>query len=307
MNSQGWTYSGKPLTLVLYVLLLSEIGGRHCSNAFSSENINRRTVIGSLISSSSALIVPNDAYGLPQQGIQGSGGSITRVEGLGGGFDLTISATSKGVDVIYPSSMEGRWNCRRVVTSVEGDAGQAELAWRNLGGCGRSMVNNIESFDTKFIVPSPELNVKNEYTFDGETFKGVILDRGFELESRAQGQYNVKWNFDLPDILTFENEKDKASDVEVVVVQRKVEMPSEKGFGFDELYRITSSAGGIFGGNKVQRAVRVKRKYRRGLDENGNRIVEGLEIAKTYRVLDGIAGVEMPTSTTKSQIKLRRI
>ena len=57
----------------------------------------------------------------------------------------------------------------------------------------------------------------------------------------------------------------------------------------------------------MQRAVRVKRRYRRALDEkSGGRIVEGLEIMKTYRVLDGIAGVEMPTSTTESQIKLTR-
>lgn len=32
--------------------------------------------------------------------------------------------------------------------------------------------------------------------------------------------------------------------------------------------------------------------------------MEGLEIVKTYRVLDGIAGAEMPTSTTKTQIRL---
>ena len=89
------------------------------------------------------------------------------------------------------------------------------------------------------------------------------------------------------------------------MVQRKVELPSEKGFGFNELYRVTSSAGGIFADNKVQRAVRVARRYRRALDSNGNRIVEGLEIMNTYRVLDGISG-EKPTSTTKSQLKLSR-
>lgn len=95
------------------------------------------------------------------------------------------------------------------------------------------------------------------------------------------------------------------SDVEIAVVQRKIELPSEKGFGYSELYRVTSSAGGIFGDSKVQRAVKVQRRYRRALDENGNRIVEGLEIQKTFRVLDGVAGIEMPTSTMKSSLKFR--
>ncbi len=284
---------------------------------------SRRSALEKLVSSSSVLITsstagttvaPGLARGItqPQQGtIQGAGGSITRVEGLGGGFDLTTSSTTKGVDVIYPRSMEGRWRCRRVVTSVEGDAGQAELAWRNLGGVAgaggksNSMLNYIESFDTEFLIPSmsSSMAVKNEYLFENEVFRGAILDRGFEMESRTKSN-NVIWNVDSPDMLSYERD---GSTVEIAVVQRKVEMPSEKGFGFDELYRITSSAGGIFGENKVQRAVRVKRRYRRALDEeSGGRIVEGLEIMKTYRVLDGIAGVEMPTSTTKSQIKLTR-
>jgi len=180
------------------------------------------------------------------------------------------------------------------------------------GGKSNAMLNSIESFDTEFIIPpeSASVIVKNEYVFDNEILKGVILNRGLEMESRTKSN-NVIWNVESPDTLRYERDAPSSSSslstVEVVVVQRKVEMPSDKGFGFDELYRITSSAGGIFGENKVQRAVRVKRRYRRALDEkSGGRIVEGLEIMKTYRVLDGIAGVEMPTSTTKSQIKLTR-
>lgn len=285
-------------------------------DALSFDMINRRTVIGGLLSSSSILtttILPEEANGstMPvqqqQAGIQGIGGVTTRVEGIGGGFDLNTSMVSKGVDVIYPSSMEGRWNCRRIVTSIEGDSGQAEIAWRNLGGCGRTMLNSIESFDVNFILPSissTKANIQNEYNVGGEAFKGVILDRGAEIQTRSkEQQYKALWEVDSPDILTYDN---GSTAVEVAVVQRKVELPSENGFGFDELYRITSSAGGIFGDNKVQRAVRLKRRYRRALDENGNRTVEGLEIMKTYRVLDGIAGVEIPTSTTKSQLKLRR-
>ena len=53
-------------------------------------------------------------------------------------------------------------------------------------------------------------------------------------------------------------------------------------------------------------AARVQRRFRRALTPEGERLVEGLEILKTYRVLDGIAGVEYPTSTTKSLIRMTR-
>jgi len=288
---------------MFYLILLTAV---HCSHAFSHE-IKRRTVIGSLLSTPPILLTaPSVVTAVPTNsnlppGIQGAGGSITRVEGMGSGFDITTSTTKKGIDVIYPASMVGIWKCRRMVTSVEGDTGQAELAWRNLGGNGS--IQSIESFVTRFILPPLELNVQTGYTFDEADYPGVVLDRGYDIDSRNQNQCKAAWDIDAPDVLVYEKD---GGTVEVAVVQRKIELPSENGFGFNELYRITSSAGGIFGENKVQRAVRVQRRYRRALDENGNRIVEGLEIMKTYRVLDGIAGVEMPTSTTKSQIKFIR-
>lgn len=262
-----------------------------------STDMNRRTVIQSSILSSS-MILPRQVTAAVQ-GIQGSGGIITRVEGIGGGFDITTSTTTRGKDVIYPKSMEGIWTCRRVVTSIDGDKGQAELAWRNLGGMGT--IGEVESFQTRYILPPGELNVQNDYEFQGEVFSGVVLFRGYELTSRTRSE--VTWNIATPDKIVYDKDD---SPVEIVVVQRQIELPSERGFGFNELYRITSSAGGIFGDNPVQRAVRVQRRYIRAMDEFGNRIVEGLEIQKTYRVLDGIAGVEMPTSTTKSSIQLRR-
>ena len=56
----------------------------------------------------------------------------------------------------------------------------------------------------------------------------------------------------------------------------------------------------------IDYALRVQRRFRRATSEGGARVVEGLEIVKTYRVLDGVAGVEMPTSTTKSTLRLTR-
>jgi hypothetical protein len=251
-----------------------------------------------MLSSYPVLLCPQQVMAV-QGMIQGSGGIVTRVEGIGGGFDITTSTTTRGKDVIYPKSMEGIWTCRRVVTSIDGDKGQAELAWRNLGGKGT--MSDVESFQTRYILPPIQLNVQNQYEFQGETFSGVVLDRGYELTSRTG--HEVTWNIAHPDKIIYDRGD---SPVEIVVVQRQIELPSERGFGFNELYRITSSAGGIFGDNPVQRAVRVQRRYIRAMDEFGNRILEGLEIQKTYRVLDGIAGVEMPTSTTKSSIQLRR-
>lgn len=264
---------------------------------------DRRSVINNLIGATcaSTLIHPVVAIASVQTGIEGSGGVINRVEGIGGGFDLTKSMVARDTQVIFPASMEGDWQCERVVTSIEGDAGQAELAWRNLGGYGKTALNNIETFNVNFFVPNSD--VKNEYlSVDKEIMKGVVSDEGVQMKSRSHDTYTVYWDKDTPDVLTYDN---GSSQVEIRVVQRKIELPNEKGFGFDELYRVTSSAGGIFGENKLMRAIRVKRRYRRALDSDGNREVEGLEIMKTYRVLDGIAG-ELPTSTTKSQLKLTR-
>lgn len=206
---------------------------------------------------------------------------------VGGGFDLLGDARLSQKDVIYPSSMEGPWRCERVVISSEGDSFQAESAWKALTGTASLQANKPEEFLTRFI-RSPLLSES-----------GVVNDRGLELESRAKsrGVANMIWNVQNPDFLEYESyNKNK---IKLVVVQRSVELPSEKGFGFNELIRIQD-------GPLTTRAVQVKRRYRRAFDGEGNRVVEGLEIVKTFRVLDGVAGTEFPTSTTKSQIRLVR-
>lgn len=40
--------------------------------------------------------------------------------------------------------------------------------------------------------------------------------------------------------------------------------------------------------------------------EGDQRVVEGLEVVKTFRVLDGVAGTEYPTSSIRSQLRLTR-
>ena len=94
--------------------------------------------------------------------------------------------------------------------------------------------------------------------------------------------------------------------VELAIIQRSVESSSSSsndGFGFNELVRLTERQ--VPAGIPIQRCARVQRRYRTTTTEpGGGVVVEGLEIVKTYRVLDGVAGIELPTSTTKSQIRM---
>jgi len=197
---------------------------------------------------------------------------------VGGGFDLFGSPRLAENDVVYPISMEGPWLCSQAVTQMDGDSFQAKSAWRVLGGDDLRL-DKVESFPTRFI----RLDVVGESA-------GVVKDRGFEISARRKIP-DVLWSASNPDVLEYDK-------IRIAVVRRSVEPPSDQGFGFNELYRIDDGL--------VTRAVQVKRRYRRAFDANGNRVVEGLEIMKTFRVLDGIAGTEMPTSTTKSQLRLTR-
>ncbi len=200
---------------------------------------------------------------------------------VGGGYDLLSEKRGSAVgDVIYPQSMEGAWKCVRTVARVEGDKFQAGEAFRCLGGKPSLLQEgSTERFETQYI-SSPAIDIP-----------GVVVDRAFEISSRAKIK-DVQWKVENPNSLEFDNK------VKLVVVKRSVEVPSDKGFGFDELIRVEDGA--------TTRAVQIKRRYRRAFDEQGNRVVEGLEIMKTFRVLDGIAGTEFPTSTVKSQIRLVR-
>lgn len=212
------------------------------------------------------------------------------IEGIGGGADIRTPLPATAPDVVYPRSLEGLWQCQRVVTMVEGNTEQALVAWKGLGGGDGSLFANkkMETFLTKYIITK-----KN-----GDT----VLDRGFEIASRVGVSPNdVSWDATNPNLLSYKDSKGQS--VQLTVVQRRTEPPSDQGFGFNELIRITTPAA--FGAD-VQRCAQVKRRYRRAYDEQGNRVVEGIEICKTFRVLDGVAGVELPTSTTKTQITMTR-
>lgn len=229
--------------------------------------------------------------------------SMSPLGGIGAGTDLgSPSRAASTLDTIFPSSIAGEWRVERTITSVEGDAGQAEVVWRALGGK-RSDDNRFarrtpEIYATRFVVP-PD-GVPNTYIFEGENLQGTVIDRAFELASRG----------DVTDVTSSATGRlvygDGTSAVELVVVQRSSELPTAQGFGAsNELIRITTTGGGgIFG--RTERAARIQRRFRRSYDNDGtSRVIEGIELVKSYRVLDGVAG-ELPTSTTKSTLRLVR-
>jgi len=227
--------------------------------------------------------------------------------GVGGGFDVLADNPLGVRDVLYPPFLNGTWECTHKVLSVDGDAGQAQGAWRLLGGSGD--IRTPETYAVRFI-DVRQLSVDESIVgLDGRRYYPVVLDRAYEMNSRARGA-SVAWDALVPNTLGYERAAGGlGAAAELKVVQRSVELPTEsnKGWGSNELLRITTTSGSLLGGFNITYAARVQRRYRRGLDEaTGEKIVEGLEIVKTYRVLDGVAGVEFPTSTTKSTVRLVR-
>lgn len=225
-----------------------------------------------------------------------------RVEGIGGGFDMLGEKPIVDVDILYPPSLNGTWVCERKVASIEGDAGQAQGAWKLLGGTGD--LQRGEKYYVRYI----DLRRASDAIvgLDGRKYYGAVFDRGFAIDSRTGGA-TVRWDALAPNTLNYERTSGGlGAAAELKVVQRTTELPSEKGWGSNELVRVTTTSS-AFGSNfDITYAVRVQRRWRRATTAEGDRVVEGLEIVKTYRVLDGIAGIEMPTSTLKSTIRLTR-
>ena len=266
----------------------------------------RRSIVGQCISSA-VLSLPALSRAASPLPLESTGGIVRRVEEVGGGLDLLSTDALSSSEVFFPNSMIGsKWRVQRALKSVEGDLGQAGLMWGLLGGPDeRTFTSKLtEVYDAQFL-KAPEGLEGSTYTYEGKQLESAILDRRSELASRLHirpddimctdrtVQYNKPPNNEL---------------VSLTAVKRKSEPISEQGFGSDEVFRVSSSAGGIFGNASVYRAARLRRRFRRGFDEStGRRRIDGIEIVTTHRVLDGVAGMELPTSTMKSILRFVQI
>ena len=133
----------------------------------------------------------------------------------------------------------------------------------------------------------------------------TVLDRGFEYASRSgRATSDIAWRADNPTsrLQVLSSSSVKKNNIQLDVVWRTVELPTNQGFGSQELLKIEidEDTPGVL------RAALVKRRFRRNFDAQQRRIVEGIEVVQTFRVLDGVAGTEFPTSTIKSQLLLTR-
>ena len=223
---------------------------------------------------------------------------------VGRGVDVSVDTSSARLSdpnhLVFPSSFVGRYTCERTLLSVEGDAYQAQNAWRGLGGDpGRALFavgKAPEVYETQ-LIPLQE---------DGGSNYAVV-DRSFEWASRSStttssssssgGATSVQWNSQTPNTGTI-------GTTSLAVIQRSVILPNlDQGIvaGGQELVRLRDGTGPL----ATTRAVQVKTRFRPAASPPYD--LEGLELVKTYRVLDGIAGTEFPTSTTKSILKLKRV
>jgi len=272
------------------------------AGAFS---VSRRQALDG-IAGAATTALPANAAPAP---LKTSAGTV-RVEEIGGGLDLISPPPLSASDVFYPSSMiNTNWKVQRVITSVEGDVGQAALVWRLLGGSSsdKAFAPNkfTEVYEASFLA-APDTMHDASYEFEGKPLHAAILDRGSELSSRlGLKQDSVIWEGDS--IEYSQRKSNDAAAANLRIVKRKIEPPSADGFGSDEVYRIESTAGGIFSGQNIYRAAKVRRRYRRAFDETGKRIIDCIEIVTTHRVLDGVAQVELPTSTCKSRLRYAQL
>ena len=294
---------------VVLTLICSRRVGVVALSATRRDALQRISAVGIATATSSTLFLPQACVAAPPLPLQTSSGGTVRIEEVGGGLDLLSPKPLSASEVFYPSSMaDTRWKVQRVVTSVEGNLEQSALAWKLLGGSDeRAFTSKLtEVYEADFI-DAPENMKDASYTFDGKTMQSTILDRLSELSSRI-GIEKGSIRLDIKNNSIEYTRSKNDGPINLTVVSRKIEPPTESGFGSDEIYRIHSSAGGVFAGANVYRCARVRLRFRRGFDETtGKRILDGIEIVTTHRVLDGVAGMELPTSTCKSRLRYTQL
>lgn len=293
------------------------------SNSQQSSMIccRRNALVGLASSSIASPIVAHAAALSPKMSIalETSSGTIIRIEEIGGGLDLLSPPTVSNSDVFYPSSMKNtQWRVQRSVVSVEGDIDQAILIWKLLGGSSdeRAFTSKLtEVYETSFVAPTSSVDTTTTmkdayYDYEGNVVQAAVLDRVSEMSNRIGiPKHMIHWNTKLNSLdYSRSSNNNNNNAVNLTIVRRKNEPISDLGFGSEEIYRILSSAGGAFFNSNIYRAASVRRRYRRGYDKvSGKRILDCIEIVTTHRVLDGVAQIELPTSTCKTRMRYTQI
>ena len=88
------------------------------------------------------------------------------------------------------------------VTSIKGNAGQAGVPWRTLGGAGPSFNGVVKTFQMNFIIPTENSSMNKKYIFEREGFSDVVLDQGTKIRSwifMAAGK--AMWFTNVPNII----------------------------------------------------------------------------------------------------------
>eukprot|EP00548_Thalassiothrix_antarctica_P015425 CAMPEP_0194176540 /NCGR_PEP_ID=MMETSP0154-20130528/10443_1 /TAXON_ID=1049557 /ORGANISM="Thalassiothrix antarctica, Strain L6-D1" /LENGTH=211 /DNA_ID=CAMNT_0038890763 /DNA_START=138 /DNA_END=769 /DNA_ORIENTATION=+ len=180
-------------------------------------------------------------------------GNLERVPGIGNGFDMLVDKPLKDIDILYPPSLNGTWICERKVVSVEGDANQAEGAWKVLGGV-ITPTSDFQKVEEKYFVRFIDLRRTTDgiIGLEGKKYYGDVFDRGYEIEERTSGTEAgatvVQWDPRTPNTLKYKK-SDGSPGTELKVVQRTVEPQNNKGslVGSNELIRVTTTTSASFG------------------------------------------------------------
>ena len=107
---------------------------KKCYSPSRREILSSAVVVSSVVCCPSTTTIAQAATSSLPLPLQTSSG-LVRVVGIGGGLDLLTPQPLISSDGFYPSSMiDTKWKVQRVVTSIEGDLGQAALSWQLLGG-----------------------------------------------------------------------------------------------------------------------------------------------------------------------------
>lgn len=246
------------------------------------------------------LLLPSPAWAAA------SGNSMVDV---GRGVDVSIDTSGARLsdpnNLVFPGSFAGRYACQRTIMSIEGDVYQAQSAWRGLGANPGHAVFAVGQ--------APEVYETQLIPIHDGTSNYAVVDRQFEWTSRSTSSSSssaaasptlssssVQWNPQTP------NTAQIGSTISWAIIQRSVILPNlDQGMvaGGQELVRIRDGTGPLVA---TTRAVQIKTRVRPA-PPGAPHDLEGLELVKTYRVLDGIAGTEFPTSTTKSLLKWKRL